>query len=130
MSDGVTTTAIAGFSYSNNGFGSDQVINNAGEAAYFNGDVNGYHTSVYKWSGGVTTTIADSTGFSSIDMSGPGPSMNNKGTVLFVGQSRATGRVGIYSGSGGAITTIVDTSNGFSDFGTAPTINDAGTVAF
>ena len=130
LSNGATTTEIAGFSSPNSGFGSDQVINNAGEVAWFDGSVNGLHNSVYTWSGGSQTTVANSSGFYSIDQFGPGPSMNNNGTVLFVGQSCATGRVGIYSGSGGAVTTIVDTSNGFSDFGLAPTINDAGTVAF
>ena len=127
--DGTTTTLIASlppFAFVAD-FGTDQVINNAGEVAYFYDDPYGSQ-SVCKGSGGAITTIADSANFSSIGLWGP--AINDNGTVVFPGTSRATGRLGIYSGNGGSVTTIVDTSGDFSDFGLSPAINDSGTVAF
>ncbi len=130
LSDGSTITTVAiGTPYQFPvSLGTDQVINNADQVAYFGGGLNMDHTRVCRWSGGSTTLIADASSFSTIGNFGP--SMNNNGTVVFPGTSLATGRDGIYSGSGGAITTVIDTSSQFSSFGYTPTINDSGTVAF
>jgi hypothetical protein len=131
LGDGSTTTTIsvnsspAASAYST--FGTDQVINNAGEVAFCGSNLPAT-TSVYKWSGGAITTIASPSSMGSI---GPwNPSINDHGTVVFLGQSLATGRTGIYSGSGGALSTVVDTAGLFSNFGYSPALNDSGTVAF
>jgi hypothetical protein len=108
-------------------YGTDQVINNAGDVAFFNNWAM-TATGLFKWSNGSITTIA---GTSSMSSFAPwNPSINDNGTVLFEGVSRTTGRKGIYSGDGGPLTTVVDTAGAFSDFGFSPAVNDSGTVAF
>jgi hypothetical protein len=128
-SDGVTTTAIdyTASGYAQSFYGTDQVINNAGEVAFFNGWA-WSATSLFKWGNGTITTIA---GTSSMTSFAPwNPSINDNGTVVFEGVSRTTGRKGIYSGNGGPVTTIIDTAGAFSDFGLSPAVNDSGAVAF
>jgi hypothetical protein len=129
MSDGGTTTTLdqnPGI-FRTDYYGTDQVVNNAGEVAFFNGWAQSA-TSVFRWSAGTITTIAGTGSISSIEPWNP--SINDNGTVVFGGVSRTTGRKGIYSGNGGALTTVIDTAGAFSDFGLSPAVNDSGTVAF
>jgi hypothetical protein len=57
------------------------------------------------------------------------PSINDEGTVAFVGELSSTGS-GVFTGSGSALTTIADTSGPLSDFSLSTSINDENTVAF
>jgi hypothetical protein len=107
-------------------------INDSGTVA-FSTSLKNNTTGVFTVSGGVVTTIARAfvtpvSGGGTLGLGVSFPSINNAGVVAFGN----TG--GIYTGSGGALTTIADrtnTNNGqFDFFRDAPTINDAGTVAF
>lgn len=117
-------------------------INNTGTVAYIaghEGNVSLYTTN----SDGVTTTIADTSGYLSnfylggLDVErGQGPfasftlpSINDEGTVAF-NAGLDTGGTGIFTGSGGELTPIVDTTNGIFNSLSSPTLNDSGTVAF
>jgi hypothetical protein len=71
--------------------------------------------------------IADSAGFP-IHLGAVGVSINNHGTVAFVGSPIAN-VFGVYTGAGGPITTIVDNSGVFQNF-QEPSINDNGMVFF
>ena len=129
MGDGssVTTIDYNPSSPSHDYYGTDQVVNNAGEVAFFNGFAC-WATSVLRWSAGTITTIADTSSMTSFRAWNP--SINDNGTVVFGGSIDATGRKGIYSGNGGPLTTVIDTAGAFSDFGFSPAVNDSGTVAF
>src|SRR3954453_21318335 len=79
------------------------------------------------------TKITDTTGsFKALGL----PSLNEGGVIAFWA-AQEDGSEGIFTGAGGELTTIADTTGPLKDFGTsiagyevAPSINDAGTVAF
>jgi len=76
------------------------------------------------------TFIADNTGpFSSVNVIGRSPSINDAGTVAFLADLRAGG-TGVFTGAGGPPTTIATTAGPLSFFLSGPYINIAGTVAF
>lgn len=80
---------------------------------------------IFTGSGGLLTTIADTSGpFSSF---GASPAINNEGTVVFNTILDAGGS-GIFTSSGGALTTVAQIS-GTSTL-VAPAINEQGKVAF
>jgi hypothetical protein len=73
-------------------------------------------------------TIADSTGeIASFDA----PSLNNSGTVAFLGSKFVEGIqvLGIYATKGGPVSTVVDSTGPFASF-REPSLNDFGKVAF
>jgi hypothetical protein len=77
---------------------------------------------------GSFTTIADSTGeIESFDA----PSLNNSGTVAFLGSKFVNDSqvLGIFTGNGGPLTTVVDSTGPFASF-REPSLNDLGKVAF
>ena len=73
-------------------------------------------------------TIADSTGeIASFDA----PSLNNSGTVAFLGSKFVNGIqvLGIFASNGGPVSTVVDSTGPFASF-REPSFNDFGEVAF
>jgi hypothetical protein len=85
---------------------------------------------IYTSSGGLLTTIADTSGpFSGFGYLGYTPSINSSSAVAFWAQLDS-GEQGIYTGNGGPVTTIADTTGPFSSFSSSPSINSFGTVAF
>jgi hypothetical protein len=80
---------------------------------------------LFTGSGGSLTTIAtEGATFNSLY----GGSINNSGSVAFIGNSSSA--AGVYVGSGGALTTIAQTGTTYNGFGSIPAINQSGTVAF
>ena len=55
--------------------------------------------------------------------------LNNAGTILFYADEKNGGR-GIYTGNGGAVTAVVHNNAQFAGFGSSPSIDDYGRVAF
>jgi hypothetical protein len=78
--------------------------------------------------GGPITTLYDTSGPFRRLMSYCCVSLNNNGTVAFVG-TLDTGGDGIFTGSSGPTTTIFE-GPGVSPYASAPVINDSGVVAF
>ena len=75
------------------------------------------------------TKIADTKGDRFIGF-GATPSINNSGAVAFSGALVGESFAGIYVGNGGPTTTILDNSYNLGATTQAPSINDAGAVAF
>ena len=91
-------------------------------------------TGIFTTSGGLITTIVDSS--SPFNYFGDAPSINSAGRVAFVAGVNGIdgGTYGIYSGNGGPLTTIADLSGPYSYLGDfysyQPSINASGMVAF
>jgi hypothetical protein len=80
---------------------------------------------IFTSDGGPLTTAVTGTGFIGVGQ----PSINNKGTLAFLGQR--TGSVnGIFVSDSGPLISIAESSGPFSNFGREALINAQGTVAF
>ncbi len=123
-SNGTTMTTIAQTGPSFSILFAPTSINDSGAVA-FQGVTPQSVFGLFTGSGGSLTTITtEGATFNSIF----GGSINNSGNVAFIGNSSSSS--GVFVGSGGALTTIAQTGTTFSGFGSVPSINQSGTVAF
>jgi PKD repeat protein len=101
-------------------------INGSGTVA-FRAHLRSGGDGIFTGNGGAVATIADPSGFFTVD----DPAMNESGVVVFSGGVviGADAVRGIFSSTGGAITTVADATGEFSSFAN-PTINSGGAVAF
>jgi hypothetical protein len=82
---------------------------------------------IFTGMGGTFTDIVDETGNLLLRSN---PDINNRGTVAFAAEFKATGVQGIFTGNGGPVITVADTSGPFRDFLGGPVINDRGKAVF
>ena len=97
-------------------------INASGFVAFWASQDSG-PAGIFAGNGGVTTPVLINSASLSANS---GIAMNDAGTVAF----RNSIGTGIFTISGGLVTTIVDSSGPLNYFGSAPSLNEVGTVAF
>lgn len=107
-------------------------VNNNGVVAYWVGT--GSSQKIYKWSNGVRALVAD-TFTGPFDSFGDGIEINDSGVVVFQA-FLDDGSRGIFTSDGQTLTPVVTNATPnplgglFSGFGSSPTINSSGVVAF
>ena len=102
--------------------GGDSVLINTAGTVAFMGYLDSGPGGIFSGNGGATTTILVNSAALGV---GSGISMNDAGTFAFNSGSRR-----IVTFNGGLVTTIVDNSGPLNFFGSVPSLNSAGTVAF